>query len=1437
MWSARIILILLLFCSRVAAFDVLNISTITDRNGLSQNTIRCMMQDSHGFMWMGTINGLNRYNGKDFVVIQPGIATSQSSPDSRIRSITEDKHGYIWIRTFSNTLFCYDMKLEKIVDYDPQNTTKIFSQIMVTSNGDVWMWGDKGCCRVSHIDGELVSWRPTEKKLRDKSVTFIFEDSDRRVWIGADKELFMVAHDKVNTMLEGTTFWGAQELDDLYFIAGDRILIFDNLRKYFLPAILFVPTQTEPARHARSCVLNDGLVMIATNERMFVFDTINKTWVSPERFFQGTSPRNANFYIDNKGHIWVYNMSGVLWRHHTDNTFEPLTLIPADVLSLINQERFQIYHDSRDIIWITTFGNGLFAVDENTGKKCHYTADKDLSTNYLLCITEDTSGEVWVGTELGGVNKISLTNYPFDIFYPTPGGNDDRDNAVRLIYQDVEGRYWFGTRDGNLQVCDSTLHQLYKHRITGGLPFTIAEDTLGYKWLGTKGGGLLILSPQGDRIIKEYTLNDQTRQSSSSNNIFTIMRDSKNRMWLATFGGGLHLAEGSREQLRFKQFSFDNRHQNMMRSIIQDKTGIVWIGTNDGVIVFDPDGLIEDQQNFKVLHLYAEDQQSLGHNEVKVVFEDSKGRIWLGATGGGLNLLVKGESLEQSTFEHYGADDGLSNETIQAILEDEEGFIWVSTESGISKFNLNTKRFENFIFSNNRHAAIFNELSCWKKKNGELMFGSYNGVYTFNPSGITFDTYAPKVAITGFLINGNPVTPESLDSPLTESIINTRKVVLAYNQNSFNLECTMLNFHAPELNQYIYYLDGYESNWNRSSRNNVAAYRNVPPGKYLFKVKGCNSFGVWSDQETTLEIIILPPWWESTEAILLYIVLGIIIIYFTSRLVLKMHRLNMAVEVEKQLTEYKLRFFTNISHEFRTPLTIIRGAIEDLVNQKDLPSSVSKQLSLLSKSSGRLLRLVDQLLEFRRLQNNKMELKLERTDTKRFFYDIYLTFKDMAARKQIEYLFESNKPVQTMLLDRSKMDKIAYNLLSNAFKNTPVGGKIVMKLDFSVVNDTFTMSVSDNGPGVSVDKQKMLFVRFEQIHYASEGTGVGLHLTAELAKVHKGQVTYVDSLLGGACFSLTIPMSDENYDPADIIETIKEDKEIAMTELTTDISISEERAAEILGTSVNKPFKEYKVMVIDDDDDVRNLIEAQLGKYFTVSTASNGVEGLEKLIGEQPDIVVCDVMMPEMDGLEFTKRLKANFNISHIPVILLTAYSSEEHQLKGIQAGADSYITKPFSMKYLLARIVKLVEQREKLQRKFATEPGTLQPLISATDRDKAFLDKVNAIVEKNMGDAEFKLESYTSALNIGRTTFYNKLRGIVGCSPNEYVRVLRMKKAAELLLTTEMNVSEIGFQVGINDPFYFSKCFKNSFSKSPSQYRKSAGKVDTEENMNGELS
>lgn len=1415
MHPVKLILFLYLSCitTVISAIDTLRVNNITAYNGLSQNTVRCMIEDSRGFIWLGTVNGLNRYNGKEFMVVNPETENNPAQ-DNRIRSLTEDKNGFIWVRTFSNTMFCYNPQLEKFIDYDPTNPKKQFSDILISSNGDVWLWGTSGCSRVRYTNNVYSSLTPEPNNISDNPVSFIFEDSKSRIWIGQEDELLMIINDSITSVRKGTKFLNAHEYDHhLFFIADYHVSVFDDNKQSFVQDVLSASPQSP---YKRSRLLDKGIIMVATNENVYALDAKDLLITPANHFFQDKKISNANFLNDNKGNIWIYNMSGTIWRHRPDNYFEPVNLIPPDIISLINSERYQVYHDSRDIIWITTFGNGLFALDQNDGKTYHYTTEKEFATNYLLCVMEDKSGEMWVGTELAGVSKISVTNYPFDVFYPKPKGNRDRDNAVRLIYEDSDGRFWFGTRDGYIHVCDSSLKQSYEHKITGGLPFAMTEDTLGQKWVGTKGGGLLIFPENGNFLPQTYYLHDNDNQTSSSNNIFSILRDSKNRIWIPSFGGGLHLAERHRGKLSFRQINLQNTHLDMMRSIIQDYTGLIWIGTNEGIVVFDPDSILDNEKNYINLHPDKKNQQSLNNNEVRVVFEDSRHRIWLGTTGGGLNLLIREKPLEKSGFKHYDSGNGLSNEMIQAIQEDNKGYIWVSTESGISKFDPQTERFENFIFPNNRHVAIFNELSSWKKINGELMFGSYNGVYTFDPEKISYDSYAPPVLITSLFINGNIIHPGEKKSPLTKSITTTKKITLEHDRNSFNLECTMLNFHAPELNQYTYYLEGYEKDWNAISRNSMATYRNVPPGSYHFKVKASNSFGVWNEEETILHILILPPWWKSAWALCIYILLAGIITYFSWRLILKMHKLNMAVEIEKQLTEYKLRFFTNISHEFRTPLTIIRGSIENLSNQENVSPAVSKQLNVLTKSSSRLLRLIDQLLEFRRLQNDKMELKLESTNPKNFFYDIYLTFKEISENKQIEFLFISDD-CDAVLLDRSKMDKIAYNLLSNAFKNTPDGGSITMKLSHSANDDTFMLSVSDSGTGVSPEQRDLLFVRFQQINYTSDGTGIGLHLTSELVKVHKGKIAYTDSEPGGACFTVSVPLSEKNYDPEDIVNS----QPASVSALANNIVPDEKMEIDIHEISTDKTLKEYKVMVVEDDDEVREFIKNQLNACFTVTSVSNGSEAMHIIADEQPDIVVCDVMMPKMDGFEFTKRMKGNFETSHIPIILLTAYSSDEHQLEGIRSGADAYIAKPFSVKYLFTRIVKLIELREKLRRKFNTEPGLIQSSIGFTDRDQVFMENIHALIEKNISNTAFKIETFAQTLGMGRTTFFRKIKGLTGYPPNEYLRIVRLKKAAELLMDTDLNVAEISYQVGISDPFYLSKRFKAQFGKSPSQYRK----------------
>lgn len=1414
--SFAILFSFLFSANLISAAENLRFEWISDKDGLSQNTVRCIMQDSQGFVWFGTINGLNRYNGREFMIMRPESSQASFS-DSRIRSMAEDTFGYIWIRSMSNTFSCYDPRTESFINYDPDNNQYNYRNFNISSNGDIWLWGtSKGCCRIRHANGKLQMKNFDHAEIGKQAVSFVHEDSGNNIWISIrDGGLFRLENDSAVRIHPESFTYVHEYKDKLFFINNRKILPFDLKSQNFgMPEMI---RNNRSVSMNATMLLGNGLILIApSNENIMVFDTGNMKFIPAEPFFHGAQVINAGFMSDNKGNKYIYNRSGKLWRQMPDNHFEKLDLIPSNILSAIDDERYEVFQDSRGNLWITTYGNGLFAIDPETQNIHHYTMqNSDLPTNYLLCVSEDRSGEIWVGTEFAGISKISRNNYPVQIIFPSPDKTSNRNNAVRLIFEDSRGCFWMGTRDGYLYIYDKSFKKIRSHKISGGLPFTMTEDNQGNIWLGTRGNGIMVFSPGGSDITEHYLM-PNTSSSTGSNNIFDIIRDSKNRIWAASFGGGLFYRDLNKKNADFQQINMRTVNQNIIRVIRQDHTGLIWAGTNEGINVFDPDELIEDEDKHINFRFDVNNDRTISNNEVKAIYEDSKKRIWFGTSGGGLNLLMREKPLQKSWFKHYTATNGLSNDVIQTILEDNEGNIWVSTEggSGISKFNPETEQFENFSFSNNKQTALFNEGSCWKNRNDEFMFGSYSGVYIFDPAKIKNDAYTPPVVITGLKINGSDIRPLQKNSPLTQSITLTEEVRLKYNQNSFNIEFAVFNFQSPYLNQYTYLLEGYEKQWNPATRHNIAAYRNVPPGTYRFIVKGCNSFGVWTEKETTLTIEIMPPFWKSGWAYTLYFILIVIAVYFTIKIILQINRLHTEVEVEKQLTEYKLRFFTNISHEFRTPLTIIRGTIESLVGMENLPAAVVKPINQMAKSSSRLLRLIDQLLEFRKLQNKGLELKVERTEAVGFFFDIYQTFKEVAEKKKINLLFESNFRQREMLLDNNKFDKITYNLLSNAMKYTPENGTIKMRILFSEQNDSMTLSVSDSGPGVPEEKRNSLFIRFARIDNSPGGMGVGLHLTAEMAMVHKGSVLYSDSELGGACFSVTVPLSDNNYTPNEIIESQNhaEKKPLMLESSETDISVF---------SSFDKKLKAYKVLIIDDEADVREFVTNQLENIFTVFSAKDGMEGLEQATREQPDLIICDVMMPEVDGYEFTRKLKDDFLTSHIPVILLTAHSSEEHRLEGIEAGADAYIIKPFSTQYLITRVIKLIEQREKLHRKFTQEPGAHNHLITFTDKDKNFLLKIDNLIQENMENVEFSMDTFAQTLGMGRTNFYKKVKGITGHSPNEYLRIIRMKKAAELLASTNMNVSEVSYKVGINDPFYFSKCFKAQFGKSPSQFQK----------------
>jgi len=707
-------------------------------------------------------------------------------------------------------------------------------------------------------------------------------------------------------------------------------------------------------------------------------------------------------------------------------------------------------------------------------------------------------------------------------------------------------------------------------------------------------------------------------------------------------------------------------------------------------------------------------------------------------------------------------------------------------------------------------------------------------VLVFNPE--YYGTPEPPlpVTFTNFFIYDQKAEVGPKDAPLSRSISYADEIHLKHSQNTFTIEFSTLSHKDRAQYRYTYLLRNYDKQWSMVSGDNKATYKNLPPGHYTFQIKGTNNDGTWNEETSSLEIYISPPWWKSFWAYGVYLLgmAGLLVLVF--RLFQKFNRLHNNVRIEKELTNHKLRFFTNISHEFRTPLTIIRGMIENLNRQPDIPETARRKIAVLNRNSNMLNRLIDQLLEFRKLQNNVLTLNLECIDMVAFVHDIYQGFTEIAEQKKIRYTFECTQESFELFVDRRKIDKVVYNLLSNAFKFTPAGGEIILRLTFDDPSRTCLVVVEDNGPGIEAEKREMLFSRFMQTHFSYEGTGVGLSLVKEFVEAHKGRVWYTDNTRTGHGSVFSVELSTERtvYQGENFVTPAL----LGIDPHDEQASMRPESNAEVIEMPEidDSTLSGYKMLVIDDNDDIRNFLADEFSRYFMVETAVSGETGLQMAADYNPDLIICDVMMTGMDGFEVTRLLREDFRTCHIPIILLTAHSSTEHQVQGIQSGADAYITKPFSMEYLTARVFKLIEQREQLKKRFSTEYMVGGHLVGGTNRDKQFLDLLNRIMEENLSDPEFSVIKFGRLAGQGRSIFYKKVKGITGLSPNDFIKTKRLQRAAEILSTENYTVAEAGYKVGFDDPFYFSKCFKAHFNCSPSKYRSNlAGNSDEQADEN----
>lgn len=1321
---------------------------LTMADGLPNNTIRFILQDSKGFVWLATRNGLSRYDGHNFKTILPNKNGYPGLADRRVTSLEEDKNGFLWVRMQYDKYGCYDLRNDRFVDITGKGDYYVNFHKKKLFNDCVWLWGNDGCLRVKYKNGHFTSERffNGNDKLHRKKVRDVVKYGDK-AWIVTDIGLYLYDKDSLKCLNTNDSFLCAAVRGNDTYLADSNGGIWTYDGK--LRRVGELPLINGSYNFTGQFVLGNEWNLFAKSGA-YVFDT-NTSKLS--RAVGKFDMKGALVKTDNRGDHWLFNNTGILkWVQVQTGKVKTFCLMERETTSLLDLERYSIVQAHNGIVWITTMGNGLYAYDTQTGVMKNITADgygnESLKSNNLLSITEDRAGNIWVGTLRYGLSILTPTSS--EAYQMVQQNGLDRiSGTVRMIDKTANGII-IGNTLGDVFTTDTRLSEIVSDINEKANIYAAAYDKYGKLWLGSRNKGLYI-----DK--KWIGHNSKNRSSLSENAIYDILCDRQGRMWIATLGGGINLAvpcdDGS---YSFKHFIQHTPGKSDVRCLAMDHHGNIWAGTSDGLIVFNPERLIQDPKAFNV---YSTNDNSLHGNEIHSIFCDSKGDMWITETGEGISVCKPDGKTSGLKFRHYGTTDGLINGMTQAVAEDRNGRIWVSTEYGLSCMNPKSASFRNFIFSTTMAENTYSENCAATLDDGRLVFGTDNGVAVVNPALLPSSDKDYGVVFTDMMINGMSINPGSKDYPLQTALPYTTKIQLKHNQNSFTIYFSTLEFSEMVQTQYTYWLERYDKTWSAPSTLDFASYKNLPSGTYYLHARGTNADGTMEEHESVLEIVIAPPLWASPFAYVIYAILILICVHLAFRTFRKMNALRTQMKVEEQLADYKLMFFTNISHEFRTPLSLIQAAMERIHRAENNSPERASAIELMDKSVNRMLRLVNELLEFRKAEKGKLSLQLENIDVVTLLKGYFDVFKKTAENKNMEYSFKTELQHFIMPVDRGKFDKIVYNLLSNAFKYTPAGGNVSVTAWIDHSENLFLLSVKDTGIGVSAAQRSSIFTRFTSNNISPNSIGIGLHLVHELVTVHKGRIIFEENQGGGSVFTVSIPADESVYQPSDYLPmdgVLIEEKTNTSFENTekvftckNEISNKQDEIG-VLENACTAPMNERTILIIEDDDDVRSLLVSELSAYITVVAKSDGSSGYEYARDNDIDLILCDVMMPGMDGFEVTSCLKNDFSTSHIPIILLTALGTDENKMKGLQSGADSYITKPFSMKLLVTRVLKTIEQREKLKEKFSNDITAVRPLISTTELDKKFVDKFTKIINENLSNSEFTIEDL--ALSFYRT-------------------------------------------------------------------------------------
>ena len=1332
------------------------LKNITTLNGLSQSSIIAIHQDPKGQMWIGTRDGLNKYDGSSFTIFRNNPKDSLSICNNDILSVEGDKSGNIWVGTY-NGLNCYNPITNTFKRYfHANNTTSL-------SNNTVW----------------------DIKEIKDE------------IWIATSIGLSI--YNKKT-----------KKFTSVYHSSTDATSLPNN----------FVLSIYETKKGAIWIGTSKGLCkLVKRNGGLFSFEKINSSQQIEALIVQDIKEdANGNLWIGTKNNgLFTFNQNSkkLIPFQEKENQHQ----IGIDVRSLD--------FDKKGVLWLGTY-NGVYNLQKNgVVQKVYNNPDKKTSFGKIKTIFTDKKGSVWFGSYYNGISIWDESNTNFTHLNQNSGKSALSFDVVSSIVADANKTIYIGTEGGGITLLDSKTGNTSSINSNGSNGISVdnvkslclSENNI--LWIGTFTGGLAAYDTKSRRFVNEK-IAPELKKLLEESGIYVIKKGKNDVLWIGTFGKGLiryDHANNSYKNIGNDNYSDNFLTNNRVRTLLLDKKDNIWIGTQSGLNVINLNDI--ENENYHIKH-YFFDNKVLSGDDILSLFEDKKGLIWIGTKAKGL-FSFDGNSFHKKIIKKEDSDVT----AIHSISEDANNNLWMSSNFGIIKYN--QKNNSAFIYDqkNGLVSNEFNDNAFLQIGFNQFYCGGPSGLTYFEPKKIAINNYSPQVILTDFKVANKSVNVGDETDVLEESITHTKSLTLSYDKANFSINFSIPNFVNSTNNKYKYRLVGLENQWTTTS-NTEASFTIQNSGTYTFEVKGANNDGVWNAEPTYLEIIVKPAPWKSWWALFIYALLIWVSLYGLIWIIKSKEKLRQDLLLEyreseraKEDNSAKLQFFTNISHEFRTPLTLILGPLQQILLNYNGNNVMYKKLLVIENSANHLLKLINRLMDFRKFENNQFILEAAEGNIVKYIKEIYLSFTEYAKDGNYKFTFESSSEEILVYFDRYKLERVFFNLISNAFRYTPKGGEIAIKIKKE--KNEICIEVEDSGIGIAkehIDKIFDLFFEIPahnnvQINY-NKGTGIGLSIVKNIVTLHKGTINVENKETGGVVFKVIMPLGKNHLSEKEIVKDFKISDDV--TQYISQLDIQDTKQDEDI-TDLEVTDEKLTILVVEDHKVLRSFMKNLLKDEYNVIGAENGVIGMKKALKFVPDLIVSDVIMPEMVGTELCAKIKENIKTSHIPVILLTSRSSLIYKIEGLESGADDYISKPFNLVEFKLRIKNLLDSTQRLKAKFSAEDNFSPSEITVSSLDEQLLKKAFKVVEENISNEQFDIPFFCSELGVSRTMLFTKIKAWTNFTPNEFIHEIRMKRAAQLLEQNKINISQISYKVGFNNPKYFSKCFQKKYGETPTQY------------------